>query len=230
MPMTKLLATPTIGLLLSGGLDSSILLGHLLHQGRRVQPIYLRGDLRWEREEREHVERFLAALRGPRLERLVELELPLADLYGRHWSLTGLRVPDATTSDEAVYLPGRNPLLLVKAAIWCQLQGIESLALAVLGSNPFGDARPEFFAAFQQAMQLAVGQPIEVLRPFARLHKREVMQLGRSLPLEHTFSCIAPRDGLHCGRCNKCAERQAAFALISLADPTCYAHQQRDIA
>jgi 7-cyano-7-deazaguanine synthase len=228
--MTTLLAAPSVGLLLSGGLDSCILLGHLLGQGHTVQPIYLRGDLRWEREELTHVERFLAAMRRPRLSPLVELRLPLGDLYQRHWSLTGLRVPDATTSDEAVYLPGRNPLLLVKAAIWCQMQGISSVALAVLGSNPFGDARPEFFTSFEQTMQLAMGQPIEVLRPFAILHKRDVMQLGRDLPLEHTFSCIAPRDGLHCGRCNKCAERQAAFELIALADPTCYAVQQRDIA
>ena len=35
-------ATPPIGLLLSGGLDSSILLGHLLAHGRRVQPFYIR--------------------------------------------------------------------------------------------------------------------------------------------------------------------------------------------
>ena len=37
------------------------------------------------------------------------------------------------------------------------------------------------------------------------------MELGRDMPLELTFSCIDPRDGLHCGRCNKCAERQEAF-------------------
>jgi len=38
-----------------------------------------------------------------------------------------------------------------------------------------------------------------------------------------TFSCIAPVDGLHCGRCNKCAERAAAFRLTGTDDPTPYA-------
>ena len=89
--MTQLRATATIGLMLSGGLDSSILLGHLLKQGHRVQPIYLCGGLCWEREELAHVERFLAAMRQARLAPLVKLDLPLGDLYGRHWSLTGLR-------------------------------------------------------------------------------------------------------------------------------------------
>jgi 7-cyano-7-deazaguanine synthase len=52
--------------------------------------------------------------------------------------------------------------------------------------------------------------------------KRQVMQLGRELPLELTFSCIAPVGELHCGRCNKCAERQAAFHEAAIVDRTIY--------
>jgi 7-cyano-7-deazaguanine synthase len=55
------------------------------------------------------------------------------------------------------------------------------------------------------------------------MNKNQVMQLGRELPLELTFSCIAPLRGLHCGRCNKCAERQAAFRAAALPDRTAYA-------
>jgi 7-cyano-7-deazaguanine synthase len=43
------------------------------------------------------------------------------------------------------------------------------------------------------------------------------------MPLELTFSCIAPAGSLHCGQCNKCAERQRAFRLSSMPDPTRYA-------
>jgi 7-cyano-7-deazaguanine synthase in queuosine biosynthesis len=32
-------------------------------------------------------------------------------------------------------------------------------------------------------------------------------------------------DGRHCGRCNKCAERMAAFRLAGLCDPTDDAHE-----
>ena len=39
------------------------------------------------------------------------------------------------------------------------------------------------------------------------------MALGRGLPLELTFSCIAPVAGQHCGRCNKCAERRPPSAM-----------------
>ncbi len=140
-----------IGLLFSGGLDSSILLGHLLGTGRRVQPFYVRSHLYWEGVELAAVRRFLRAIASPGLEELVVLDLPLEDLYAGHWSLTGRGVPDFASPDTAVYLPGRNALLLVKAALWCRLHGIEELALAVLAANPFADATPEFFDAFASA-------------------------------------------------------------------------------
>jgi 7-cyano-7-deazaguanine synthase len=214
-----------IGLLLSGGLDSAVLLGHLLYQGRVVQPFYIRSHLLWEAAELAAARRFLAAAAAPNLAELVVLEMPLNDVYGDHWSLTGRAVPDAASPDTAVYLPGRNALLAIKAVLWCRLHGIEELALAVLRSNPFDDATEEFFCEFEAALARAAGGRVRLVRPMAGLDKWQVMELGRRLPLELTFSCIAPVDGEHCGRCNKCAERMAAFRAIGLLDPTAYTSQ-----
>jgi 7-cyano-7-deazaguanine synthase len=216
-------SSSAVGLLLSGGLDSGILLGHLLRQGRRVQPFYVRAGLHWERDELRSLNAFLSAMACDRLAPLVVLEMPLADVYGEHWSLCGRSVPDAETPDDAVYLPGRNAILIVKAAVWCRLHGIGQLALAVLGTNPFGDGTQAFFEHFEVAMTNALAGRVQLLRPFGEMTKREVMELGRDLPLELTFSCIDPRGGLHCGRCNKCAERQQAFRSIGKTDPTKYA-------
>ena len=82
-----------IGVLASGGLDSSILIGHLLREGRRVQPFYIRTGLLWQAEELPALERFLAAVATNDLAKLVVLDLPLADLYDGHWSLTGRDIP-----------------------------------------------------------------------------------------------------------------------------------------
>jgi len=216
-------SSPTIGVLVSGGLDSSILLGHLLRQGQCVQPFYVRSKLVWQREELRAVKRFLRAMRCRRLARLVILDLPVADLYRNHWSVTGRQTPGLDSPDDAVFLPGRNALLLVKPAVWCQRHGIGQLALGVLGSNPFGDATDEFFANFQAALNCGPEGRVSLVRPLAGLSKREVMDLGRDLPLDLTFSCIAPVGGLHCGACNKCGERRGAFAMIGVEDPTAYA-------
>ena len=220
-------STATMGLLVSGGLDSSILLAHLLALGRRVRPFYVRSGLIWQVAELRGLRRFLAALPAPTLEELVTLDLPLADVYRNHWSVTGHRVPDADSPDEAVHLPGRNALLVIKAALWCAHHGIEQLALAPLGSSPFADATPAFFDEFESAMNRAMSGPVRIVRPFADYGKRQVMELGREFPLEWTFSCIHPKRGLHCGRCNKCAERRRAFQMIGDHDPTQYAEAER---
>src|SRR6266849_6206508 len=101
----------TLAVLVSGGLDSAILLGESVRAGRTVQPLYVRSGFIWEAVELDCLRRFLDALQGPRLKRLHGLDLPVSDLYPQHWSLTGQGVPDAATPDEAVFLPGRNVLL-----------------------------------------------------------------------------------------------------------------------
>jgi len=212
----------TLGLLTSGGLDSAILLAQLVGHGYRVQPFYVRTGCHWQVEEIAAVRKLLSSFDRRRIEPLVELEMPVADLYGNHWSITGRAVPDDHTPDEAVFLPGRNPLLLLKPALWCAMHGVSKLALATLAANPFDDARPEFFERFEAMIAWATGCEVRIVRPFEMLSKKCVMQLGRDVPLELTFSCIAPVGGLHCGRCNKCAERAAAFRHLSTGDPTQY--------
>jgi 7-cyano-7-deazaguanine synthase len=213
----------TIGVLVSGGLDSAILVAHLLDQGESVQPFYIDCKLSWQPVELAALQKYLVAIGSNRLAPLVKLELPLSDLYGGHWSLTGQQIPGAATPDEAVYLPGRNLLLIIKTALWCQMHRIGRLALGVLGSNPFDDATPEFFAGLENVLARLGQPPLKIERPFGQMHKKEVMQIGRSFPLGLSFSCIDPVGELHCGRCNKCAERQAAFRMVEMTDPTKYA-------
>jgi 7-cyano-7-deazaguanine synthase len=208
-----------LAVLVSGGLDSAILLAESLRRHATIHPLYVRHGLHWETVELRHLRRFLEAIQAPAP---CVLDMPVADLYQAHWSITGRDVPDGDSADEAVFLPGRNVLLLAKAMLWCHVRGVPALALAPLVSNPFPDATPEFFATFQDVVNRAVGGTVRVLRPYAGLHKVEVMRCGQGLPLELTFSCIWPVEGMHCGRCNKCAERRRAFAEAGMEDKTEY--------
>ncbi len=221
--MPNYLHTPETGLLLSGGIDSAVLLGQLLARRWRVVPFYVRTDCVWQSAELAAIRELLAHLAQSNLAELVVLDMPLSDLYGDHWSISGFDVPDDVSPDEAVFLPGRNPLLLIKPALWCRIHGIAHLTLATLANNPFSDATPDFFKCFEQLIYSAIGGPIQVARPFEQLTKKRVLEMGRHLPLELTFSCLAPVDGLHCGHCNKCAERQRGFRDIGIEDPTHYA-------
>src|SRR5690606_17639202 len=92
-----------------------------------------------------------------------------------------------------------------------------------LEANPFPDATDSFFTALQNMLAIGMVSDIQIERPFRSLDKRAVMELGRGAPLEYTFSCIAPVGKLHCGKCNKCAERQIAFQSVGWNHPTTYA-------
>jgi 7-cyano-7-deazaguanine synthase len=212
--------------LVSGGLDSCVMLATLTRQYRKVYPVFIRQNLAWETAELHSLRRYLRAARI-RHEPLTILDLPANDLYGLHWSMTGRRVPGARTPDEAVYLPGRNLMLLSKAAVFCALHKIDTIAVGSLGHNPFPDATLKFFRDFATAAGAALDFRIKIIAPLRTYTKEQVIRRGLrlKLPLHLSFSCIAPKDGLPCGRCNKCAERQKAFHVIGVTDRTKYAAQ-----
>ncbi len=215
-------------ILFSGGLDSAILLGESLRRQVTIHPIYVQFGMFWEAVELEYLHRFLDDLACPILRPLVVLRMPARPLYGEHWSLSGVGVPDLDSADDAVYLPGRNVLLLSQAMIWCNLNDVAKISLGSLQTNPFADATPEFFRLLEQVVNQGINGDVRLLIPYADAKKVEVMRRGRDLPLQHTFSCMRPRGKFHCGRCNKCAERIRAFADSDIADPTTYAATASD--
>ncbi|MEK7745538.1 MAG: 7-cyano-7-deazaguanine synthase [Elusimicrobiota bacterium] len=207
----------SVAVLVSGGIESAAMLQRLGLSHGALYPIYVRAGFLWERAELHWLRRLLRALRRPALKPLACLELPAGDCYpAGHWSLSGRRVPDARSRDEAVYLPGRNALLLAKAATFCAGRGIGSIALGVLSTNPFPDGSPRFLRLMARALSAGLGVPLRVIAPLAGLDKARVIRASGDLPWELTFSCIRPKGLRHCGRCNKCAERNAGLAAARL--------------
>ena len=221
-------------MLFSGGLDSAVLLAEEASRaaaaGADVQPIYVSAGLAWEPAERVVVDALLAhpafarAIRPP-----VPLGVDMTDVYtAAHWAMRG-SPPGYHTPDEAVYLPGRNIVLLSKAAVYCAAAGIGRLAIGTLDHNPFPDATPEFRAAIARALSLGLAHPISVDAPYAQIGKAEVIRRGTALgvPLDLTLSCMSPAPpARHCGTCSKCRERHLAFLEAAIDDTTDYISRQ----
>jgi 7-cyano-7-deazaguanine synthase len=219
-----------IAILASGGLDSSVMLAVSARNGRAVYPIYIQAGLSWEPSEIASLKRFVRALRMENIEPLTILKLPMSDVSGDHWSVTGRKVPGYNATLASNYIPGRNLSLLSKTSIFCARERIGEIALAPLESNPFPDARPQFFRAFARAVDLGVGIKLKISTPFAGMTKAEVIRRGAGLPLELTVSCARPNGNVHCGDCTKCAERVEGFAEAAVDDLTIYARKPRRTA
>lgn len=209
-------------MLASGGLDSSVMLADLARRGREVFPVYIRAGLLWERYELPMLRRFVHKLGMSKVQPVSVLELPMRDVASQHWTVTGRGVPGYSAALSSNYILGRNLSLLAKAAIFCAHNRIGAVAMAPLESNPFPDARPEFFRAVERAVKLGAGLPLKILTPYVGMTKAEVVRRGVNFPLQLTMSCARPNGSRHCGACTKCAERIEGFRDAGIDDPTSY--------
>src|SRR5438105_3426927 len=167
--------------LLSGGLDSAVLLADEASRDT-VQPIYIGAGLAWEAAERATIARLLesGALRG-RTRPLAALSVDMRDVYAAtHWALTG-DAPAYHTPDEDVYLPGRNIILLSKAGVFCAAAGVHRIDIGTLDHNPFPDATPEFRASIAQTLSLGLAHTLHVDAPYATSSKADVIRKGLAL-------------------------------------------------
>jgi 7-cyano-7-deazaguanine synthase len=211
--------------LLSGGLDSAVLLADIARRAEKVLPIYVSVGLAWEQEELAMLDRLLATSPFRDVEPIAALRFDMRDVYPpTHWAIRG-QPPGFDTPDEDVYLEGRNVVLLTKAAVFMVRARLSRVYIGPLAGNPFPDATPEFFQTMARALSLGLGTAVEIAAPFAALRKADVIALGHALgvPLELTLSCMQPAAGRHCGRCSKCRERRDAFREAAVDDPTGYA-------
>src|SRR5262245_20709382 len=129
--------------LLSGGLDSAVLLAEEASR-EPAQPIYVSVGLAWEAAERAMLERLLKHPALRHAAPLDSLTVDMRDVYtAAHWAVRG-DPPAYHTPDEDVYLPGRNIVLLGKAAVYCAAAQIRRLVLGTLGHKPFTDSPPAF--------------------------------------------------------------------------------------
>lgn len=186
------LKPPKAVVVLSGGLDSTVALAHVLDEDYECQLLAFDYG-------QKHSEELSAAMRVAEYYRLSLSVFSLQGLGGFSGSsllANGGQLPENRDVDiisneiSSTYVPGRNLIFLSIAA--SVAESIEA-EVVVTGFN-FNDSRgipaPDGRVEFQKAVELAMllgtkcgveGNPVEIYSPLLAMSKREVIEYGASL-------------------------------------------------
>lgn len=212
--------------LLSGGLDSCVLLADRLARGDEVLPLAINYGQRHCRELDAAAR--VASHYGVGL-RTVDLSGLASLLPGS--SLTDPRVPVpsghyAAPSMSLTVVPNRNMVIVSVAAAYAIARSAGAVAYAChAGDHPvYHDCRPAFVHSLGDVLARADALPVGLITPFLLGDKAGIVAHGDRLgaPMGLTWSCYRGGDW-HCGTCGTCVERKEAFSLASVEDPTTYA-------
>lgn len=218
---------PRTIVVLSGGMDSTVLLAHQLDRGGHLVTAL----------SVDYGQRHVAELRSAAV---------VADHFGVPWEcadLSALRpilggssqtdeiaVPHGHYTAESMrttIVPNRNMILLAVAGARAMSLGASSVAYAAHAGDHaiYPDCRPEFVTALDYALLLATDGTVTIERPFITWTKAAICARGAELrvPFGLTYSCYEGHPYQHCGQCGTCVERREAFQLAGVPDPTRYA-------
>ena len=214
--------------LVSGGMDSCVTAAIANNENDELAFLHVSYGQRTEAREREAFAA-LADHYNVKLRLVISLE-HLARIGGSSLTDPAMRVTPADLTSRAIpssYVPFRNAHLLAAAVSWGEVIGARAIYIGAVAEDSSGypDCRPEFYAAFQNVIDLGTKPEtnITIRTPVIHLKKSEIVRTGFDLgaPLHLTWSCYQA-DELACGNCDSCALRLRAFREAGVRDPIPY--------
>ena len=220
-------------LLMSGGIESSVLLHQLLATKFEVFPVFID----YHQRGREMEKRASSAVVQDALQPTLEV-LDLSAIGSKFQQINKLHIP----------LPHRNLPLLSLALSWASAHDCSSIAIGITKDDVdkgntghvinTKTSKLEFLHTFGELVH-TLEPGIEVITPQIDMTKLEVLSEGLkytgsssvhhgagtspspgacSLDLTKTYSCMRGGE-IHCGSCMQCIARKGAFVAAGIAEP-----------
>ncbi|MBK9495282.1 MAG: 7-cyano-7-deazaguanine synthase [Alphaproteobacteria bacterium ADurb.BinA280] len=213
--------------LLSGGMDSAVVLAHAMDSG------FLCHALSVSYGQRHTSELAAAELLAKRYETTYKrVSIDLRAIGGS--ALTDdIEVPESGgTGIPVTYVPARNTIMLSVALGWAEVLGAQDIFCGVnaVDYSGYPDCRPVFIDSFEKLANVATkagveGQRLRIHAPLLHLSKADIVREGLRLGVDFsaTVSCYrADAVGRACGHCDACSLRAEGFLTAGVADPTRY--------
>ena len=222
--------------LLSGGLDSTTVLGRQYLQNANVSALIFN----YGQKHQVEIERAKAVARHYGVPFHI-MDIPAHFFATNNSALVGNReIPNVNYSEltgvSPTYVPFRNGTLLSLATAFVMANNPEkecTIAIGVHEDDVAGDAYPDcsvsFIDAMRESIRIGTYNKVKLLAPYVRYTKAEVVLEGSRIdvPYNLTWSCYHGGTS-HCGLCPTCRARQQAFAIAHVPDPTFYMDYPND--
>lgn len=211
---------------ISGGVDSAVVTAIVEAEGYDLYFLTVNyGQKSFKREEDSTKE--LSKYYKAKEHKIIDMKW-LGELG--HSVITSKEIQLEGNSDDIVYVPYRNTLIIAAAVAWAEVIGAEKI---YTGSDaPYNghvslvpDNNPLYYRQVNNlvAISTKLNKNILVVAPLNHCNKDEIVKKGFELgvPFELTWTCVLNNEKA-CGVCPPCKDRLRAFAKNNITDQIQY--------
>ena len=221
--------------LLSGGLDSSTLLGKVVNDFGSENVIAV--TLTYGQKHDKEITSANDIANYYNVSRHIIRDLSIAFDFSNSPLLkhSDKEIPDKSYAEQleekpgtvVTYIPFRNGLFLSFVTAIAYSVGADTVYYGAHADDAAGaaypDCTPEFIEHMGKAIYEGTGKQVRLIAPFQIFTKADIVTLGHKLgvPYELTWSCYKGGNEA-CGECATCIDRLNAFKANGLIDPIKY--------
>lgn len=203
--------------LLSGGLDSTVVLAKALEEGKAVFALSFDYGQR-HRVELEKAAAIASHYGIPHKTIHLSVDWAKSSLLGDGTPVKGRTKKEIEVGGvPTTYVPMRNTLFIAYAASLAESLGAKEIFFGANIHDKCGypDTTPRYIEIYAKLLQEASRGKISLSAPLANLTKQEIAAEGKRLqaPIELTHSCYDPVEGVACGACDACTLRKQIFSI-----------------
>lgn len=214
----------------SGGIDSICMASYLKSKYELYGISFSYG----QRAKNEiKIAKLFANKLGLRKHKIIDISF-MKDIYGDSNVLTNKTRKIPSRFEYSIVVPIRNAIFLTIASAWAfRLNGSLVAFGAHTGDTNYPDCRPIFSEKLQKAINQGeidgiedgIRNSLSIWSPYAQgFSKSDLIKIGQKrlgAMIFRTWSCYDNKK-YHCGLCESCRNRKAAFLKAGITDETIY--------